>query len=67
MKSLFDETCRYTRDASALEESVYPILHKAFKDYTAMGYSPREVFAIIANMASEIQCVFVLGVKGFDK
>jgi hypothetical protein len=62
-KSFFTETEHWTEEAGELDVKLAQFFRPLFKEYTAKGYSAREVSHIISNVAMSLECETILGMQ----
>jgi hypothetical protein len=62
-KSFFTETEHWTEDAQELDAKLAQILRPLFKEYTAQGYSAREIAYIISSVALSLGAEIILGMQ----
>ena len=59
-KTLFQEDFRYNQDGIRLTNLTDQAVGKIFKEYVDNGFSPREIFTIMASVVSDHMCGSVL-------
>lgn len=55
MKSLFDSNHKYSQEAISLDTSISKVLREVFQQYTAQGYSPREIALIAYHAIQDVE------------
>ena len=59
-KSLFNEYYAHTEDGKTLSEGAYSDIHRLFARYVELGYSPREIAAIVFGTVSVVESNFAI-------
>jgi len=61
MKSLYDEDARYTDDAASIDSATRDALTPILDEWTAKGYSPREIAHLMSAAVQDIELDAVMG------